>query len=381
MAEKRDYYEVLGVAKTASEDEIKSAYRKLAKKYHPDLNPGNAEAEAKFKEVNEAYGVLSDADKRAKYDQYGTADPQAGFGGGGFSGGFGGFGGFGSGGFSGGFEDIFENIFGGFTGSRRSNNAPEQGRDLRVDMELTFEEAAFGAKKEINLTREESCDECGGSGAAKGTTAEVCQACHGSGQVRTTQNTVFGSFSSTQQCTACHGTGRIIRTPCKKCGGKGRIRRARRISINVPAGIDNGQAITLRGEGEQGKRGGAAGDLYVYFSVKPHKLFKRRGNDIYLEVAVSFANAALGAEITVPTLEDSIKYKIPEGTQPGTVFRIRGKGIKRLGGNDRGDMYITVGVEIPRRLSSKQKELLRAFDDSVTGNEPQEKKRGIFGGK
>lgn len=378
MAEKRDYYEVLGVAKTASEDEIKSAYRKLAKKYHPDLNPGNAEAEAKFKEVNEAYGVLSDADKRAKYDQYGTADPQAGFGGGGFSGDFGGFG---SGGFSGGFEDIFENIFGGFTGSRRSNNAPEQGRDLRVDMELTFEEAAFGAKKEINLTREESCDECGGSGAAKGTTAEVCQACHGSGQVRTTQNTVFGSFSSTQQCTACHGTGRIIRTPCKKCGGKGRIRRARRISINVPAGIDNGQAITLRGEGEQGKRGGAAGDLYVYFSVKPHKLFKRRGNDIYLEVAVSFANAALGAEITVPTLEDSIKYKIPEGTQPGTVFRIRGKGIKRLGGNDRGDMYITVGVEIPRRLSSKQKELLRAFDDSVTGNEPQEKKRGIFGGK
>ncbi len=378
MAEKRDYYEVLGVEKTASEDEIKSAYRKLAKKYHPDLNPGNAEAEAKFKEVNEAYGVLSDADKRAKYDQYGTADPQAGFGGGGFSGGFGGFG---SGGFSGGFEDIFENIFGGFTGSRRSNNAPEQGRDLRVDMELTFEEAAFGTKKEINLTREESCDECGGSGAAKGTTAEVCQACHGSGQVRTTQNTVFGSFSSTQQCTACHGTGRIIRTPCKKCGGKGRIRRARRISINVPAGIDNGQAITLRGEGEQGKRGGAAGDLYVYFSVKPHKLFKRRGNDIYLEVAVSFANAALGAEITVPTLEDSIKYKIPEGTQPGTVFRIRGKGIKRLGGNDRGDMYITVGVEIPRRLSSKQKELLRAFDDSVTGNEPQEKKRGIFGGK
>lgn len=378
MAEKRDYYEVLGVAKTASEDEIKSAYRKLAKKYHPDLNPGNAEAEAKFKEVNEAYGVLSDADKRAKYDQYGTADPQAGFGGGGFSGGFGGFG---SGGFSGGFEDIFENIFGGFTGSRRSNNAPEQGRDLRVDMELTFEEAAFGTKKEINLTREESCDECGGSGAAKGTTADVCQACHGSGQVRTTQNTVFGSFSSTQQCTACHGTGRIIRTPCKKCGGKGRIRRARRISINVPAGIDNGQAITLRGEGEQGKRGGAAGDLYVYFSVKPHKLFKRRGNDIYLEVAVSFANAALGAEITVPTLEDSIKYKIPEGTQPGTVFRIRGKGIKRLGGNDRGDMYITVGVEIPRRLSSKQKELLRAFDDSVTGNEPQEKKRGIFGGK
>lgn len=378
MAEKRDYYEVLGVAKTASEDEIKSAYRKLAKKYHPDLNPGNAEAEAKFKEVNEAYGVLSDADKRAKYDQYGTADPQAGFGGGGFSGGFGGFG---SGGFSGGFEDIFENIFGGFTGSRRSNNAPEQGRDLRVDMELTFEEAAFGTKKEINLTREESCDECGGSGAAKGTTAEVCQACHGSGQVRTTQNTVFGSFSSTQQCTACHGTGRIIRTPCKKCGGKGRIRRARRISINVPAGIDNGQAITLRGEGEQGKRGGAAGDLYVYFSVKPHKLFKRRGNDIYLEVAVSFANAALGAEITVPTLEDSIKYKIPEGTQPGTVFRIRGKGIKRLGGNDRGDMYITVGVEIPRRLSSKQKELLRAFDDSVTGNEPQEKKRGIFSGK
>lgn len=373
MAEKRDYYEVLGVSKTAGEDEIKSAYRKLAKKYHPDLNPGNAEAEAKFKEVNEAYAVLSDSEKRARYDQFGTADPQAGFGGaGGFSGGFSGTG----------FEDIFENIFGGaFGGGGRRSNGPERGRDLRVDIDLTFEEAAFGTKKEINLTREESCDECGGSGAAKGTTAETCQTCHGTGQIRTTQNTVFGSFSSTQQCSACHGSGKIIRTPCKKCAGKGRIRRSRRISVNVPAGIDNGQAITLRGEGEQGRRGGAAGDLYVYFTVKPHKLFKRSGSDIYLEIAVSFANAALGAEITVPTLEENIKYKIPEGTQPGTVFRLRGKGIKRLGGSDRGDMYVTVGVDVPRKLTAKQKDMLRAFDESVSGHETTEKKRGIFGGK
>ncbi len=371
MAEKRDYYEVLGVSKTASDDEIKSAYRKLAKKYHPDLNPGNTEAEAKFKEANEAYNVLSDSTKRANYDKFGTADPQAGFGGG-YSGGAGGFGGF---------EDIFENIFGGGMFGGRKSNGPERGRDLRLDMELTFEEAAFGAKKEVNITREEACSECGGTGAEKGTTAETCSNCHGSGHVRTTQNTMFGSFSSTQVCPTCGGSGKIIRTPCKKCSGKGRVRRSRKININVPAGIDNGQAITLRGEGELGKRGGATGDLYIYFSVKPHKIFKRNGSNLYLEIAVSYADVALGAEITVPTLEENIKYKIPEGTQPGTVFRIRGKGIKRLGASDKGDMYVTVGVDVPRKLTNKQKELLRAFEESLTGKEKDgnEKKKGIFG--
>lgn len=368
MADK-DYYEVLGVSKTATDDEIKSAYRKMAKKYHPDLNPGNAEAEAKFKEVNEAYAVLSDSTKRANYDRYGSADPQAGFGGGGAYSGAG----------FGGFEDIFENIFGGgIFGGGRKQNGPERGRDLRVDISLTFEEAAFGVKKEINLNREEVCDECGGSGAEKGTGAETCHTCHGSGHVRTTQNTMFGSFSSTQVCSSCGGTGKIIRTPCKKCSGKGRIKRARKININVPAGIDNGQAITLRGEGEHGKRGGTAGDLYIYFSVKPHKMFKRDRSDLYLEIAISYANATLGAEITVPTLEDSIKYKIPEGTQPGTVFRIKGKGIKRLNSSDKGDLYVTVGVDVPKRLSGKQKELLRAFDDSLNGKE-SDKKKGIFG--
>ena len=374
MADKRDYYEVLGVSKTASDDEIKSAYRKLAKKYHPDLNPGNTEAEAKFKEANEAYNVLSDSTKRANYDKFGTADPQAGFGGGAYSGGAGGFGGF---------EDIFENIFGGgmFGGGGRRSNGPERGRDLRLDMELTFEEAAFGAKKEVNLTREEACSECGGTGAEKGTTAETCTTCHGSGHVRTTQNTMFGSFSSTQACPTCGGSGKIIKSPCKKCSGKGRVRRARKINVSVPAGIDNGQAITLRGEGEMGKRGGATGDLYIYFSVKPHKIFKRNGSNLYLEIAVSYADVALGAEITVPTLEENIKYKIPEGTQPGTVFRIRGKGIKRLGGSDKGDMYVTVGVDVPRKLTSKQKELLRAFEESLTGKEKDsgDKKKGIFG--
>lgn len=368
MAQKRDYYEVLGVEKAAGESDIKSAYRKLAKQYHPDLNPGDSEAEAKFKEATEAYEVLSDADKRARYDQFGTADPQQQGFGGGFSGG--------------GFEDIFENIFGGgmFGGGRRANG-PERGRDLRVDLDLTFEEAAFGVQKEINLTREEACEECSGSGAAKGTTAETCATCHGTGQVRTTQNTVFGSFSSSQQCSTCGGTGKIVKSPCKKCGGNGRVRRSRRIKLNVPAGIDTGQAITMRGEGEHGKKGGPTGDLYVYFAVKPHRLFKRKGSDLYLELAVSYANVALGAELTVPTLEENIKYKIPEGTQPGTIFRIRGKGIKKLSGSDKGDMFITVGVDVPRKLTSKQKELLRAFDEGLNGSEPTEKKKGLFGSK
>ena len=375
MAEKRDYYEVLGVSKTASADEIKSAYRKLAKKYHPDMNPDNPEAEVKFKEANEAYEVLSDDQKRARYDQFGHEDPsQGGFGGGsGFGGGFSG---------SGGFEDIFGSIFGDGGifggGGRRASNGPVRGNDLRYDIDITFEEAAFGVKKEINIVREEACDACKGTGAEPGTSAETCSVCKGTGQIRTTQNTMFGSFASTQPCSACHGTGKIIKSPCKRCTGRGRIRRARKLNVSIPAGIDNGQAITLRGEGEHGKRGGATGDLYVYVTVKPHKLFKRVGADLYMNYKTGFASAALGAEVEVPTLDENIKYKSPEGTQPGTIFRIRGKGIQKLQSKDKGDLYITVDVEVPKRLTAKQKELLKAFDDNLRGVEGGEKKKGLF---
>ena len=370
MAEKRDYYEVLGVKKDASEDEIKSAYRKLAKQYHPDLHPDDAQAEAKFKEVNEAYETLSDSQKRAQYDQFGHAGPQ----------GFGGAGGAYEGGFSGsGFEDIFNTFFGGGFGSSRRQNGPERGDDLRYDLNITFEEAAFGVKKEISIVREEECDACHGSGAQPGTEVETCPVCKGTGQVRTTQNTVFGSFASVSACSHCRGTGKIIKTPCSKCSGRGRVRRNRKLNVSIPAGIDTGQAITLRGEGGHGKKGWQNGDLYVYITVRPHKLFTRRGSDLYMDIGISYAQAALGDEVEVPTLEENIKYKIPEGTQPGTIFRIKQKGIKKLHGLDKGDLYVTVGVEVPRKLNAKQKELLREFDESVRGVQPHEKKKGLFG--
>lgn len=366
MATKRDYYEVLGVDRTASDDELKKAYRSLAKKYHPDLNGGDKECEEKFKEVNEAYEILSDPQKRARYDQFGNEDPRAGAGGyGDFTGGFGGF------------DDIFSAFFGGgmggFGGAQRPRG-PQRGNDLRYDLTITFEEAAFGCEKEINVFREENCEECAGTGAKKGTSPEQCPICHGTGQVQSFVNTPLGRVSNVRTCEACHGAGSVIKEPCPKCGGRGRVRRSRKITIKVPAGIDNGMQISLRRQGEPGLRGGENGDLYIFVTVKPHKLFTRENYDLYCDVTVSVTQATLGGEIDVPTLEDMIKYDLPEGTQPGTVLKLRGRGIQNMRGAGKGDLYIKVNVEIPRRLSDKQKELLHQFDETLTGKEYEGKK-------
>ncbi len=362
---KRDYYEVLGVSKTASDDELKKAYRTLAKKYHPDLNGGDKECEEKFKEVNEAYEVLSDPQKRARYDQFGHEDPR--------TGGAGGYGDF-TGGFGGGFDDIFSAFFGGGFGGAQRARGPERGNDLRYDLTITFEEAAFGCEKEITVTREENCEECGGTGAKKGTSPTTCPTCKGTGQVQSFINTPIGRVSNVRVCDACHGSGKIIKDPCPKCNGRGRVRRNRKISIKIPAGIDNGMQIPLRRQGEPGLRGGENGDLYIFVTVRPHKLFTRENYDLYCDVTVSFTQAALGGEIDVPTLNGMTKYNLPEGTQPGAVVRLRGQGIQNLRGAGKGDLYIKINVEIPRRLTEKQKELLRQFDESVTGKEYEGKK-------
>ena len=365
--DKRDYYEVLGVAKTATDDEIKKAYRTLAKKYHPDLNGGDKDCEAKFKEVNEAYEVLSDPQKRARYDQFGHEDPRAG----GAGGGYGDF----TGGFGGGFDDIFSAFFGGgFGGGGQRARGPQRGDDLRYDLTITFEEAAFGCEKEISVTRDENCEECGGTGARKGTQPTQCPTCHGTGQVQSFVNTPIGRVSNVRVCEACHGQGTIINDPCPKCSGRGRVRRNRKITIKIPAGIDNGMQIPLRKQGEPGLRGGENGDLYIFVTVKPHKLFTRENYDLYCDVIVSFTQAALGGEIDVPTLNGMIKHNLPEGTQPGTVIRLRGQGIQNLRGAGKGDLYIKVNVEIPRKLTDKQKELLRQFDETLTGKEYEAKK-------
>ena len=364
--DKRDYYEVLGVAKTATDDEIKKAYRTLAKKYHPDLNGGDKDCEAKFKEVNEAYEVLSDPQKRARYDQFGHEDPRAG----GAGGGYGDF----TGGFGGGFDDIFSAFFGGgFGGGGQRARGPQRGDDLRYDLTITFEEAAFGCEKEISVTRDENCEECGGTGARKGTQPTQCPTCHGTGQVQSFVNTPIGRVSNIL-CEACHGQGTIINDPCPKCSGRGRVRRNRKITIKIPAGIDNGMQIPLRKQGEPGLRGGENGDLYIFVTVKPHKLFTRENYDLYCDVTVSFTQAALGGEIDVPTLNGMIKHNLPEGTQPGTVIRLRGQGIQNLRGAGKGDLYIKVNVEIPRKLTDKQKELLMQFDETLTGKEYEAKK-------
>jgi molecular chaperone DnaJ len=365
--DKRDYYEVLGVAKTATDDEIKKAYRTLAKKYHPDLNGGDKDCEAKFKEVNEAYEVLSDPQKRARYDQFGHEDPRAG----GAGGGYGDF----TGGFGGGFDDIFSAFFGGgFGGGGQRARGPQRGDDLRYDLTITFEEAAFGCEKEISVTRDENCEECGGTGARKGTQPTQCPTCHGTGQVQSFVNTPIGRVSNVRVCEACHGQGTIINDPCPKCSGRGRVRKNRKITIKIPAGIDNGMQIPLRKQGEPGLRGGENGDLYIFVTVKPHKLFTRENYDLYCDVTVSFTQAALGGEIDVPTLNGMIKHNLPEGTQPGTVIRLRGQGIQNLRGAGKGDLYIKVNVEIPRKLTDKQKELLMQFDETLTGKEYEAKK-------
>ena len=363
---KRDYYEVRGIERSADDAAIKKAYRQMAKKYHPDVNPGDKDAEEKFKEVNEAYSVLSDPQKRARYDQFGSEEPGAGAGGG-----FDGFGGFGNFGGFGGFDDIF-NMFTG--GSTQRRNVPMQGDDIRINMVLTFEEAAKGCTKEINLARIEVCDVCGGSGAKNGTKPQTCTHCRGTGVQTVISNTAFGRVQRRTECSFCHGRGQIITDVCTKCGGSGKIRTNKRRSVNIPAGIDDGQIVNVHGQGNAGDNGGPAGDLQLIIGIKPHKLFTRKGADMFIDIPVSFTQAALGAEIDVPTLEKPIKHTIPEGTQPGDRFRIKGAGIPFIRSANKGDLYVTIKVEVPKKLSDKQKELLKIFDESTSGKEYEQKR-------
>ena len=348
MADKRDYYEVLGVNKNANDDEIKKAYRKLARQYHPDVNK-EADAEDKFKEVKEAYDVLSDGQKRAMYDQYGHVDPNQGMGGGGFSGDFGGFG------------DIFDMFFGGGGGRQRDPNAPQRGNDLQYTMTVEFKEAAFGVEKDINIPRTEQCDTCFGTGAKPGTKPETCSTCHGSGQQEVVQNTPFGRMVNRRTCSTCQGKGKMIKDKCGSCHGSGTVKKQRKIHVKIPAGAFDGAQLRMNGEGESGLRGGPNGDLYVIIRVKPHEFFQREDDDIYCEVPLTFAQAALGDELEIPTLHDKVKLKIPAGTQTGTQFRLRGKGVPHLRGNGNGDQHVKVIVVTPTKLNDEQKELLRQY--------------------
>ena len=363
---KRDYYEVLGVQKNATDDELKKAYRKLAKQYHPDMNPGDKEAEAKFKEINEAYEVLSDKDKRAKYDQFGHAGVDPNFGGGGF-GGYGDFGDFGDFGFG----DILGDLLGGgFGGRGAQRSGPQRGESLRAGVTISFEEAAFGCEKEISLTRLESCESCHGSGCAPGTTAEVCPDCRGSGTVRVQQRMGGMAFTSSAPCSRCRGTGKIIHQPCKSCGGGGNVRKQRKISVSIPQGINDKQAVSLRGQGNAGANNGPAGDLIVEVRVKPHPYFQREGTSVLYECPVSFYQAAMGAELEIPTIDGKVKYTLPAGTQPGTTFRLRGKGIPELRGRGRGDQYVTVQVRVPTSLTNQQRDALQAFAEAMGESAP-----------
>lgn len=372
MSTKKDYYDVLGVGKSADATEIKKAYRKLAMKYHPDKNPDDKEAEEKFKEINEAYEVLSDETKRRTYDQFGHE---------GVNGqGFGGAGGFGGQGF-GGFDDIFGDIFGdmfggGFGGGRPRRRGPERGADIRQRINISFEEAAFGKNVQVKINRSEECDECHGSGAKPGTSRKTCTTCNGSGQVQSVQRTPFGNIASTRTCSTCNGEGEIVDSPCTKCHGKGSIRKTKTIEVDIPAGIDEGQMIKLSSQGELGTRGGPRGDLYIEVNVTAHQLFTREGYDVYLEMPITFAQATLGDKIQVPTLDGKVEYQVPEGTQTGTVFRLKGKGIPKLRSSARGDQYVKVTVEIPRKLNDKQKELVRQFAKEC-GEEVHERQKSL----
>ncbi|GGF83402.1 molecular chaperone DnaJ [Paenibacillus aceti] len=362
MAEKRDYYEVLGVSKGANEDEIKKAYRKLARQYHPDVNKAS-DAEDKFKEVKEAYDVLSDSGKRARYDQYGHVDPNQGMGGGFQGGDFSGFG------------DIFDMFFGG--GGRRDPNAPQRGSDLQYNLTIEFKEAVFGKEMDIRIPRTESCDTCFGSGAKPGTKPETCSVCHGSGQQEVVQNTPFGRMVNRRACSNCGGKGKIIKEKCTTCGGNGQVKKQRKIHIRIPAGVDDGSQMRMAGEGEGGLRGGPAGDLYIVIHVKSHDFFEREGDDIYCEVPLTFAQAALGDEIEIPTLSEKVKLKIPAGTQTGTFFRLKGKGVPKLRGVGQGDQHVKVVVITPSKLSDEQKELLRQFA-SLSGEQTHENEQSFF---
>ena len=383
MAEKRDYYEVLGIGKNATDAEIKSAYRKLAKKYHPDLNPGDKEAEEKFKEVNEANDVLSDPQKRQRYDQFGFAgvDPNYaaanGGGAGGFGGGFGGvdlgdiFGDIFGGGFGGGFSG-----FGGGS-STRTANAPRKGHDIQASVILTFEEAAHGCSKKITINRQDTCPDCGGTGAAKVTSPDTCPDCGGRGDVVTQQRTPFGVMQSQQPCSHCGGRGTIIRNPCKTCRGTGKTAARKSLEINIPAGIDDDQNIALRGQGDAGSNGGPAGDVIVHVTVKADPMFERDGYDVTIHVPITFSQAVLGDDVEVPTVDGRIVQHIPEGTQSGTKFRLRGQGIQYLNGRGRGDQYVIVDVEIPKKVTRAQREALKAFEDSMK-EDNYEKRKGFF---
>ncbi len=370
--QKRDYYEVLGVQKGAAEQEIKKAYRKLAKANHPDLNPGDAAAEARFKEINEAYEVLSDSTKRARYDQFGFAgvDPSYGGGGGGFGGGFSGDFDFGD------LGDIFGSFFGGGFGggSARNRNGPQRGESLRMGLTITFEEAAFGCEKEVSLDRVEQCETCGGSGAAPGTSPETCSNCGGSGTVQQRRQTPMGVFATTSACPRCGGRGKIISSPCSSCNGSGQTRKRKTVKVSIPAGIDNGQIVSLRGQGNAGKNGGPAGDLQIVITVQPHQLFQRDGSNVYCDAPITFTQAVLGGELEIPTIDGKVKYDIPEGTQTGTTFRLRGKGIPNVNGRGRGDQYVTVHIETPRSLNREQKEALRKFSDTLKEQNYKERK-------
>ncbi|TSB46772.1 molecular chaperone DnaJ [Alkalicoccobacillus porphyridii] len=355
---KRDYYEVLGVDQNASVDEVKKAYRKLARTYHPDVNK-EADAEAKFKEVKEAYDVLSDPQRKAQYDQFGHTDPNQGFGGGGAGGDFGGF------------NDIFDMFFGG-GGGRRNPNGPRQGADLQYTMTLEFKEAVFGKDTEIEIPREETCNTCSGSGAKPGTKPETCSHCQGSGQLNVEQNTPFGRVVNRRVCNHCEGTGKMIKEKCSTCSGKGKVRKRKKISVKVPAGIDHGQQMRVSGQGEAGANGGPAGDLYVVFNVKSHEFFERDGEDIYCEMPLTFTQVALGDEIEVPTLTGKIKLKIPAGTQTGTNFRLRGKGVPNVHGRGQGDQHVKVRVVTPKNLSEKEKDIMREFAETHGGHTIEE---------
>ena len=370
MAEKRDYYEVLGVSKTASDSEIKSAYRKLAKKYHPDMNPGDKEAEAKFKEASEAYAILSDADKRRKYDQFGHAA---------FDGGAGGAGGFDFSGMDMGdiFGDIFGDFFGGGGRSRSANNGPMKGQNVRVSVHLTFEEACFGTEKEIELNIKEDCAKCHGTGAKPGTQPETCSKCGGKGQVVFTQQSLFGVVRNVQACPDCHGTGKIIKDRCPDCGGSGYISRRKKISVSIPAGIDNGQSIRIRDKGEPGINGGPRGDLLVQVIVGRHPIFQRQDYDIYSTAPITFAQAALGAEVRIKTIDGDVMYTVKPGTQTDTRVRLRGKGVPTTRNKQvRGDHYVTLVVQVPTKMNAEQKELLKAFDQAMDGKKEEEPETG-----
>ncbi len=373
MADKRDYYETLGIDKSASQDEIKKAYRKKAKEYHPDLNPGNADAEQKFKEVNEAYAVLSDEQKKAQYDQFGHAAFE--------QGGGGGYGSYGAGGFDGfGFDmgDIFSSIFGGGSGNRANRaKAPVDGDDILVRVVISFEEAVFGCKEEISYPRIQKCGECSGTGAQKGTSIDKCSKCGGRGTITVQQRTIFGMTQTTRPCPDCNGTGESIKKPCPNCKGKKMVKVNKKLEVSIPAGIDDGQRVVLRSQGHEGRNGGYAGDLIIQVSVRPHPVFERDGFDLYCDVPITFYEAALGAKIKIPTLEGEIELDIPEGTQTGTVFTVKQKGITMINSKGKGNLYVKVVVETPRALSADQKKLMQKFAESC-GEKNFTKKSGFF---